>query len=679
MNINVLKLKLPTLKCFLGVSRVRFWHKGLGLILLAAMLLAAPTVLVIQKFDQELATATLEKSGGRYAKETFRLIELVQEYYGLSGMVLSGEQAMTSKWQAKVQQIDAQIAVLDSLDQQVPELRLSDGWQSVRSNWLQLKKNAAGLAVEAHLKQQALMIDKLFRFNQKLLGSSGLMQDNQLTDAYWMMVYMNQLPELSEILGLIRVRGERNLLTETVSDVERAKLQSLLILLVNKQALLQENAPRFTKLYQQLRFDPHQQLEEVGALVNIVEGILLQAETLRFSSQDYYSLMTNVLNYRFLAHDDFMNALDSALEQRISETYRLKYGLLAGLLGLFALWVGLSYWVFRSVIRPINMTAEALTRLGRGELPVSVELSNSVEFAPVQKGLNDTIKAIKSLTVDTGLIAQAVSQGNLNFRTCLDGYQGIFRTIMSEVNACPDALNNPLDMISNRLELIAHGQLPLKITEHYEGGMQRLVDNLNTGIDALNTLVTHIDGLLDNIRNGELDARLEIGRNQGEYRRMFENINASLELVVKPLQYATEVSISIAQGNFRRLVSDDLNGGGVKTCNKFDDGLNVLNSLLFDLETLTTQIIDGHLEVRSDPNQYPGDYCKLLEDLNKTLDAVTQPLLLSSQYLEQMAKGNMPSKVQENYSGDFNTLKLNLNKCVDYVNALVVDQFDKLF
>ncbi|MBL0266857.1 MAG: hypothetical protein IPQ05_24175 [Leptospiraceae bacterium] len=33
----------------------------------------------------------------------------------------------------------------------------------------------------------------------------------------------------------------------------------------------------------------------------------------------------------------------------------------------------------------------------------------------------------------------------------------------------------------------------------------------------------------------------------------------------------------------------------------------------------------------------------------------------------------MPSKITDTYNGDFNTIKNNLNRCVDNVNSMIID------
>jgi methyl-accepting chemotaxis protein len=38
-----------------------------------------------------------------------------------------------------------------------------------------------------------------------------------------------------------------------------------------------------------------------------------------------------------------------------------------------------------------------------------------------------------------------------------------------------------------------------------------------------------------------------------------------------------------------------------------------------------------------------------------------------------ISKGAIPAKITDNYNGDFNVIKNNLNQCIDAVNNLVAD------
>jgi methyl-accepting chemotaxis protein len=46
---------------------------------------------------------------------------------------------------------------------------------------------------------------------------------------------------------------------------------------------------------------------------------------------------------------------------------------------------------------------------------------------------------------------------------------------------------------------------------------------------------------------------------------------------------------------------------------------------------------------------------------------------VAADYVEKISKGDIPSQITDTYNGDFNTIKNNLNACIDAVNALVAD------
>ena len=49
------------------------------------------------------------------------------------------------------------------------------------------------------------------------------------------------------------------------------------------------------------------------------------------------------------------------------------------------------------------------------------------------------------------------------------------------------------------------------------------------------------------------------------------------------------------------------------------------------------------------------------------------PLNVSAEYVDRISKGDIPPKITDNYNGDFNEIKNNLNNCIDNINALVTD------
>ncbi|MCX7088607.1 MAG: PAS domain-containing protein, partial [Methylococcales bacterium] len=109
--------------------------------------------------------------------------------------------------------------------------------------------------------------------------------------------------------------------------------------------------------------------------------------------------------------------------------------------------------------------------------------------------------------------------------------------------------------------------------------------------------------------------------------------------------------------------------------NQLKDGLNLavsaVRTLIADTGLLAQAAVAGKLDTRADASRHLGDYRKIVEGVNATLDAVMNPLNVAANYVEQIAKGVIPEKITATYNGDFNTIKNNLNTCIDALNGLI--------
>ena len=88
---------------------------------------------------------------------------------------------------------------------------------------------------------------------------------------------------------------------------------------------------------------------------------------------------------------------------------------------------------------------------------------------------------------------------------------------------------------------------------------------------------------------------------------------------------------------------------------------------------LSRAAIEGKLDTRADASKHQGEYRKVVEGVNDTLDAVIGPLNVSAEYIERISRGDVPEPITDNYNGDFNEIKNNLNTCIVAVNNLVED------
>jgi methyl-accepting chemotaxis protein len=95
-----------------------------------------------------------------------------------------------------------------------------------------------------------------------------------------------------------------------------------------------------------------------------------------------------------------------------------------------------------------------------------------------------------------------------------------------------------------------------------------------------------------------------------------------------------------------------------------------VKSQMSDVNMLVQATIEGNLATRADASRHQGEFRKIVQGINDTLDAVTGPLRIAAQYIERISVGDLPPNITDSYSGDFNEIKNNLNHMLDLLNEM---------
>lgn len=193
-----------------------------------------------------------------------------------------------------------------------------------------------------------------------------------------------------------------------------------------------------------------------------------------------------------------------------------------------------------AVIGPLNVAAKYVDDIAKGQIPAKITESYHGDFNAIKNNLNTCIDAVNALVADAALLAKAAVEGKLETRADAEKHQGDFRKIVEGVNATLDAVINPLNVAAQYVDDIAKGQIPNKIVDHYNGDFNNIKDNLNTCIDAVNRLVKDANMLADAAAEGRVTVRADASQHQGDFRKVVEGVNATLETIVEPIAAVKE-------------------------------------------------------------------------------------------------------------------------------------------
>ena len=324
-----------------------------------------------------------------------------------------------------------------------------------------------------------------------------------------------------------------------------------------------------------------------------------------------------------------------------------------------------------AVIGPLNVSAEYVDRISKGDIPPRITDNYNGDFNEIKNNLNTCIDAVNALVADAGVLSKAAVEGKLATRADASKHQGDFRKVVEGVNATLDAVIGPLNVSAEYVDRISKGDIPPRITDNYNGDFNEIKNNLNTCIDAVNALVADAGVLTKAAVEGKLATRADASKHQGDFRKVVEGVNATLDAVIGPLNVSAEYVDRISKGDIPPRITDDYNGDFNEIKNNLNTCIDAVNALVADAALLSKAAVEGKLATRADASEHQGDFRKVVEGVNATLDAVIGPLNVSAEYVDRISKGDIPPRITDNYNGDFNEIKNNLNNCIDNIKALV--------
>jgi methyl-accepting chemotaxis protein len=333
----------------------------------------------------------------------------------------------------------------------------------------------------------------------------------------------------------------------------------------------------------------------------------------------------------------------------------------------------IAFFSVRDLNRAIRTTVHSARNLAEGRFEQEIPNTLKNELAEVLSATSAIRRNVLLMRDESLRLSHAAVDGCLSVRADTSKYQGDYGKVLEGFNATLDAVITPLNVAADYVDKIARGAIPPKITAAYNGDFNTLKNNLNTCIEAISALVADARMLSDAAVAGKLATRADATKHQGDYRAVVEGVNATLDAVIGPLNVAASYVDNIAKGAIPEKITDPYNGDFNTLKNNLNTCIDAINALIADARRLSEAAVAGKLSTRADATKHQGDYRVIVEGVNHTLDAVIGPLNVAANYVDNIAKGAIPPKITDPYNGDFNTLKNNLNTCIDAIQALVAD------
>jgi methyl-accepting chemotaxis protein len=263
--------------------------------------------------------------------------------------------------------------------------------------------------------------------------------------------------------------------------------------------------------------------------------------------------------------------------------------------------------------------------------------------------------------------------GRLDVRADAKKYPGENGRMIEGINEMLDAYIGPINVSAEYIDRISKGDIPPRITEDYKGDFNEIKNNLNALMDVVHMRNDDIKMLIEGALAGRLDVRADAEKYPGENGKMIRGINEMLDAYIGPINVSAEYIDRISKGDLPPRITEEYHGDFNEIKNNLNALIDVVHMRNDDIKSLIEAANNGRLDYRADTSKYIGYNGKMIGGINSMVDAYISPLNLAAEYIDRISKGDLPPAITEEYKGDFNEIKNNLNQCIAAIHKLIDD------
>jgi len=325
---------------------------------------------------------------------------------------------------------------------------------------------------------------------------------------------------------------------------------------------------------------------------------------------------------------------------------------------------------FRSIAQGINDLIEDHIDMKAKAMGCMDEFSKGNFDAPLERmagkkaSINETIERlrrnIKSLISDMRHMSEEHNKGDIDVFMPCDTFVGDFRTMAQGVN---EMVAGHISVKKKAMACVAEfakGNFDAPL-ERFPGKKAFINENIEGLRANVKTFIAEMTRMSDEHNKGDIDVQIPTGKFNGDFRTMAEGVNEMVGGHISVKKKAMACIAEFGRGNFDAPL--ERFPGKKAFINDTIEQVRVhLKNLIGDTDQLIGNATEGKLDFRADGSRHQGDFGKIVQGINRTLDAVIEPVKEASVVLSKIASGDLTSRVQGQYRGDHARIKDDLNK-----------------
>jgi methyl-accepting chemotaxis protein len=159
---------------------------------------------------------------------------------------------------------------------------------------------------------------------------------------------------------------------------------------------------------------------------------------------------------------------------------------------------------------------------------------------------------------------------------------------------------------------------------------------------------------------GDIDVMMDTDKFHGDFKVMAQGVNDMVNGHIAVKKKAMTVVKAFGEGDFDAPM-EKLPGKKAFINETIELVRSNLKLVIEETDNLTRAAAEGQLDVRADADNFNGDFRRLVQGINNTLETVVNPLNEVRKMLVSMEQGDMTARISQEYQGQLEELKVAAN------------------
>ena len=292
----------------------------------------------------------------------------------------------------------------------------------------------------------------------------------------------------------------------------------------------------------------------------------------------------------------------------------------------------------------LQSTSEKLQALAKGNFNLELEQLPG-DLAVVNTSMESLRDNVKTLILDMKIMAEEHDKGETDVILDVNKFNGDFATVAKGVNEMVAEHIEEKAKIIEFVSHIANGDFSATVKE-YPGKKAVITQSMTKVKGKLQGVVDSIKWVTSEHEKGNIDMTIHAHLFKGGFNEMAGAVNGIVASQIDTTNKAMAVVKSFGEGDFNAHL-EQFPGKKAFINETIEQVRSNLKTLNDDAQMLANAAREGKVTVRADAMRHPGDFRKIVEGVNETLEMIVEPIVkvkMSAQAIntaaQEISQGN---------------------------------------